>query len=339
MKGLKKLALATAVASIPFAAQAELKALDDSMMGNVTGQNGITIELEAEVGIGEIAYEDAGFLAISDVKIGGANNPLTGTGGTNGALDDVALYIDVAGSSGAGDTAQASIGMGNSYLVGADTNKPNVTWTNTETGTGGTASYEADMPEVQNGDLVIGIRSVSGVPVDFGVSIGAVSLAKQGSTVGNLDAERRANGGTSTTLVSDLDITGLLGPIDIVIQEDQNALNVNAYFNANGSLNADFIGTYMDFKLHNSRGDDTNGLTIVDASGTPIVDTSFAHAQVDLGTATNNAGNDALAFNINNFSGDLDLENIRMGSSTAASIGNVYMTDLDISAKMTVYGH
>lgn len=342
MKGLKKLALATAVASIPFAAQAELKALDDSMMGNVTGQNGITIELEAEVGIGEIAYEDAGFLAISDVKIGGAQNPLTGTGGTSGALDDIALYIDVAGENKAGDTAQATIGMGNTYLVGADTDKPNVTWTNTQTGTGGAASYEAGMPEVEDGDLVIGIRSVSGVPVDFGVSIGAVSLATQAegkSNIGNLDSLRRANGGTSTTLVSDLDISGLLGPIDIVIQEDQNALNVNAYFNANGSLNADFIGTYMDFKLHNSRGDDTNGLTIVDASGTPIVDTSFAHAQVDLGTSTNNAGEDALAFNINNFSGDLDLENIRMGSSTADSIGNIYMTDLSVTAKMTVYGH
>ena len=40
MKGLKKIALATAVAAAPFAAQAELQAMDDSMMGNVTGQAG-----------------------------------------------------------------------------------------------------------------------------------------------------------------------------------------------------------------------------------------------------------------------------------------------------------
>ena len=45
MKGLKKIALATAVAAAPFAANADLKALDDSAMGNVTGQAGVTIEI------------------------------------------------------------------------------------------------------------------------------------------------------------------------------------------------------------------------------------------------------------------------------------------------------
>jgi len=54
MKGLKKLALVTAVAALPFAAHADLRALDDSAMGNVTGQAGVTIELETEVSIGEI---------------------------------------------------------------------------------------------------------------------------------------------------------------------------------------------------------------------------------------------------------------------------------------------
>ena len=53
MKGLKKIALATAVAAAPFAAQAELQAMDDSMMGNVTGQAGVTIELETQVSIGQ----------------------------------------------------------------------------------------------------------------------------------------------------------------------------------------------------------------------------------------------------------------------------------------------
>ena len=46
MKGLKKIALATAVAAAPFAAQAELTAMNDSAMGNVTGQAGVTIELD-----------------------------------------------------------------------------------------------------------------------------------------------------------------------------------------------------------------------------------------------------------------------------------------------------
>ncbi|WP_349343101.1 DUF6160 family protein [Marinobacter sp. MMG032] len=339
MKGLKKLALATAVAAVPFAAQAEMKALDDTSMGNMTGQAGITIELEANVDIGEIAYQDAGFLAISDVTIGGAADPLTGTGGTSGALDDVSLYIDVAGPSGSQDLSGQSVG--NKYLVGAATNKQNVTWSNTATTADGSASYESGMPDIQDGDLVIGIRSTSGVPVDFGVSIGAVSLAKSGSEVGKLDEQRRVNGGSSTTLVSDLDMTGLLGPIDIVIQEDTDVMNVNAFFNVQGTLNADFVGTSFDFELHNRRGDDTNGLQVVTPNGT--VDTSFAHAQVDIGKttyvtdyATGSTG-EALALNVNNFSGDLDLKDITMGN--APSIGDVYMTDLRLDAKMTVYGH
>lgn len=338
MKGLKKLALATAVAAVPFAAQAEMKALDDSSMGNMTGQAGITIELEANVDIGEIAYQDAGFLAISDVTIGGAADPLNGAGGTAGALDDISLYIDVAGSAAAGDTSAPTIGVGNTYLVGADTTKPNVTWNNTETGANGVASYESGMPQIQNGDLVIGVRSTSGAPVDFGVSVGAVSLAKEGSALGELDATRRANGGTGTTLISDLDMTGLLGPIDIVIQEDSNIMNVNAYFNAQGTLNADFVGTSMGFELHNRRGSDNNRLTVADANGNTLYDTSFAHAQVDIGEAVDNNGNaKGLSVNVNNFSGDLDLTDITMGSAPA--IGDLYMTDLRVDAKMTVYGH
>ncbi|MGM0767511.1 MAG: DUF6160 family protein [Pseudomonadota bacterium] len=330
MKGLKKLTLATAIAAVPFAATADLKALDDSAMGNVTGQSGVTIELEAQVDIKEVAYQDDGFLAISGLSIGGA--ALDADNNATTALDDVKLYIDVAGTGGVADTGAQAVG--NTYLVGADT-QGLVGWDNTETAADGTASYEAGMPEVEDGDLVIGIRSVSGAPVDFGVGIDSVKLAKstESGNLGDLGA------GTGTTLISDLQLTGLLGPIDIVIQEDTEVMNVNAYFNAAGTLNADFVGTYLDFELHNRRGEDTNGLQITDPSTGDTLDTSFAHAQVDLGKAQNAAGDDALAFNVNNFSGDLDLTNIRMGSDTAPSIGDLYMTDLKVNAQMTVYGH
>lgn len=336
MKGLKKLTLATAIAAVPFAAQADLKALDDSAMGNVTGQSGVTIELEAQVDVKEVAYQDDGFLAISGLSIGGA--ALDANNDATTALDDVKLYIDVAGAGGVADTGAKAVG--NAYLEGAAAQSGGaVSWTNSQdvdSATPGTAaSYESTMPTVEDGDLVIGIRSVSGAPVDFGVGIDSVKLAKstESSNLGDLGA------GTGTTLVSDLQMTGLLGPIDIVIQENQEVMNVNAYFNASGTLNAEFVGTYLDFELHNSRGDDTNGLQIADGQGGLAVDTSFAHAQVDIGKAQNNAGDDALAFNVNNFSGDLDLTNIRMGSATAPSIGDLYMTDLKVNAQMTVYGH
>ncbi|EAT11999.1 hypothetical protein HF888_11480 [Bermanella marisrubri] len=57
MKGLKKLALATAVAAAPFA-QAEMTALDDSALGQMTGQAGITIDVDLQMTIDAIKYVD-----------------------------------------------------------------------------------------------------------------------------------------------------------------------------------------------------------------------------------------------------------------------------------------
>jgi len=95
MKGLKKLALATAVAVAPFAANADLKALDDSAMGNVTGQAGVTIELETKVSIGKFTYTDEGDFAVNDIVIGG-KGVATGSNPQMTLLDQLKIDIDVA---------------------------------------------------------------------------------------------------------------------------------------------------------------------------------------------------------------------------------------------------
>lgn len=93
MKGLKKIALATAIAAAPFAANADLKALDDSAMGNVTGQAGVTIELETKVSIGQFKYTDEGSFAVNDIVLGGSG--VAGGPGTD-LLDQLKIDIDVA---------------------------------------------------------------------------------------------------------------------------------------------------------------------------------------------------------------------------------------------------
>lgn len=298
MKGLKKIALVAAVAAAPFAANAEMQALNDATMGTVTGQNGITIDLSANVTIGEIAYQDQGFLAFSGVS-------LSGQAGTD--LDDIRLTIDVAGDG----TDLGVPALGATYLAGA----------------GFDVSGANETPQaVTDGDLVIALRSQSGTPVDFNLSIGEIALGKSTSTVGNLNSA----GDAGTVLVSNLSIDGLLGPIDVLINEESNSMNINAYFNANGNLTMPFIGTSLDFELHNRRG--------ATVSAGPI---SFAHAQVDVSVAEGyNTGTttiDALRVNVQDFSGDLDLLNINTGG--AENIGNVYMTDLAVRADMVIYGH
>jgi len=311
MKGLKKIALCSAVALAPFAANADLKALNDSDMSSVTGQAGVTIDLSADISIGEIAYEDQGFLAISDVTLGGA---APGT-----SLDDIRLTIDVAGDG--NDLGVAAFGA--TYLTGAGFTINGVT--------------EVDQA-VSDGDLVIALRSQSGTPVDFGLSIGEIALS-QSSNSGSIGSLNSAAGNVGTVLVSNLNIVGAIGPVDIVVQEETNAMNINAYFNASAGLTTPdigdglempFLGTSLDFELHNRRG-----ASVVSAGGGAV---SFAHAQIDVGVAEDYLGadQDALRVTVQDFSGDLDLLNISPG---AVSIGSIYMTDLAVTADMKIYGH
>lgn len=93
MKGLKKLALVSAIAVAPFAAQAELQAMNDVAMGDVTGQAGVTIEVQTQIEIGQFKYTDEGSFAVNNIKIGGANGMIPGSG-TSGALLD-GFYIDI----------------------------------------------------------------------------------------------------------------------------------------------------------------------------------------------------------------------------------------------------
>lgn len=202
MKGLKKLALASAVAAAPFA-QAELVAMDDSVLGEMTGQAGVSIELSAQMSIGSFTYSDtdgidgngaplvgagagaAGSFNVNNITLGGNGSeildPVTGlgTGEFRTALDDIKIDIDV------------------------DANEGLVIHL------GGTNTFDV---------LTGGAQAV-----DFGLSVGSADV----------------NG---AVLASNINIEGYLGPIDIQIQND-STINVDAYFQVtNGSMNIDVLG-------------------------------------------------------------------------------------------------
>ncbi|MFP5422737.1 hypothetical protein SAMN05216370_4091 [Pseudomonas peli] len=77
MKTLKQLALATAVLAVPFMAQAELKAMDDTALATVTGQDGISISGSFNGTIGSLVYTDGdaggGSLRMETVAFTGFN--------------------------------------------------------------------------------------------------------------------------------------------------------------------------------------------------------------------------------------------------------------------------
>ncbi|MEQ5833465.1 DUF6160 family protein [Marinobacter sp. NFXS9] len=105
MQGLKLSPLALCLAFAPVTSFAEIQALDESEMGNVTGQSGVSIELETKVNIDEFRYTDEGTLAISDIEIGGTNRTnLFSEIGSNltsqpasDLLDNIRINIDVLG--------------------------------------------------------------------------------------------------------------------------------------------------------------------------------------------------------------------------------------------------
>ncbi len=102
MKAFKKLALVSAIAAAPFA-QAEMVAIDDALMGEMTGQSGISIELDATVSIGSVIYTDTdqgGSLELNTIVLGGNGGALNAV---SGSLKDIKIDIDV-------DTTRDSLG-------------------------------------------------------------------------------------------------------------------------------------------------------------------------------------------------------------------------------------
>ena len=102
MKTLKQLALATAVLAVPFMAQAELKALDDTALATVTGQDGISISGSFNGTIGSVVYTDndanGGSLRLETIAFTGFN-----------IADDAPVMVDVVTNSGGTQQLQISL--------------------------------------------------------------------------------------------------------------------------------------------------------------------------------------------------------------------------------------
>ncbi len=97
MKGFQKLALVTAIAAAPFAAQAELTAMDDALLSEMTGQSGITIDADVQMSIENIVYVDGdggangkGAITLSNILVGEIT-----AGSLSGAASIKGITIDV----------------------------------------------------------------------------------------------------------------------------------------------------------------------------------------------------------------------------------------------------
>ncbi len=388
MKGLKKIALVSAIAAASTAAHAELKAMDDSAMSAATGQAGITIDVNSfNMSIGEIQYKDEGSIFINGFKLGGAgqsemadtaNNGSTKATFFNDSLDNLKVIIDVVGDAADAATIQHGLAKIDTSVVTGLTGSYQTTDTNTSvtTTTTFTNAVAADLaaytaatnggdPGINDGDLVIGLDAQNqGIAVDMGMVIGSVVLGD--STTGyNKDSiggdtvttgSDLATGGANTVLMADTFLGGGIGPIDIVIDGQNGGMDISAYFSLRGHISLPFIATKFGFALHNNRGNDSlyTNVATDNSGGAAIYESSGAHARI-LVSATDGDGLDrsdadsanwdldsgkGLYIKVKDFSGDMDIKDLTFGTDASdVAIGDVFITDLVVTADLNIYGH
>lgn len=311
MKGLKKIALATAIAAAPFATQAGMKALDDTAMGNVTGQRGVTIELETRVSIGKFTYTDEGSFSVSGIELGGSS-VATGDAG-NELLDELSIDIDINAN---GDAVIAVHALATQDLSGI----------------GGDA--EADMP------IDWGISAESMELTGTGGTTTLLSGLKGHGNLSQLDIAVRNSNTTraSGTALADNGFLELDVGFNVVDMEfDVDFLGV-------GISGMSIMGADSDLKKAAYM---EGGMTEAQADAL-LATTSFASASLDvykgdgLGSSTMT---DVLRIDVSEVAMDLYIEDVVVGGTIGSdlatrSIGSIAMDNLVISdTKLAVYGH
>ncbi|PAU80987.1 hypothetical protein CK501_05335 [Halovibrio salipaludis] len=328
MKGLNKLALATAVAAAPFAAQAELTAMSDQAMGDTTGQAGVTIELSTQVSMDQIEYSQStdtdatGSLLVNNLSIGGMDS-----GGPFGEGLDVAINVDLPSGAAEEDSL-------------------------TDFGSKAGTPLGGDDLTLNDGDALISVQSyqVDGdgdsVPVDMNLNIGG--------TDNNALQLESSDGDSSATLVSSIDMDVFLSQLDIIARTDNvvggdsssGSLEIEAGF-AIDNLDAEFDVAAVG--LEGMRMAGAGSLSILKGAGQgngDVLGGGAAVVSMDIGqgealSGTDTANGETLRVNLDNFQADVWMPTINVGGGdgTTASIGSVGISNLQVSnTEMAIYG-
>lgn len=291
-----------------------LEALDDQELSTMTGQAGVTIELEVLAQIGELSWTDTdtgGSLHIGNVALGG--NGLVGGSGGN-VLDNIKLTID-------------SDEYGNLIV-------------------GHTALDQVGMLDGSNA-------------IDIGLNVGYIGIS--------------GNAGYSQ-LISDVNLSGVIGPGDAVIFNDGSSglIQTQGYSEiVDGSAMLDVLGvgikdlriyqdsnpfskaTYTDADGNEvAKWYDYNTDLLVDADGDGIYEASAAQYATDNGntnwafgaatigtTAINGGADQALYLRIDHSVVDISMT-MGIGGGSYDNIGQINIQDLSTTGtELIIYGH
>ncbi len=312
MKTFQKIALVSAIAAAPFAAQADLTPMDDSLMGNTTGQAGVTIEIDmgaTGISIGEVEYIDQGSVLLQNIKI---------------SETDITQTIDV--------VEDGSLVLGISPVTSMNISLGNVAGANSGTSALALKSDAASgghITEVVNDislDLSLGQTTTTLVNLANPANAAAYGIT-QSFDNGVDTASSAANGSLAIKAAVQFEITDLnVGAFGYTQAQ------ADAKFGAGPVANAYANGSAV--KLNNIKfyGDDGSG-TGTNAEGNKVSMTQTIWAQG--GTKAQGGG---VYISMGNLAGTLEIGGIQLGDTP--SIGTVKVSNINL-AGMTqrIYGH
>ncbi|PAU81054.1 hypothetical protein CK501_05685 [Halovibrio salipaludis] len=310
MMTMKKSLLALSVASLPMAATADLQPMNDQDMGNVTGQQGVTIELSTAATIDQVEYSqstadaDTGSLLIDGIRIGGHD-------------DGESLDIDV-----------------NVDLI-------------TENDDLGRAPYGADPGNVEDGDAYISVRNLGNepTPVEAGVDLDRLGLASSDDD----SSATLISDFTADFWVSQLDITARVNNQIADGNEDTGSIRIRNVFHADIGADFDVAAVSLPSirmagadQLENLKGDagdlNRNALAV---TGVTVNAEIGAGPALSTTAGIDGAPDNTLRVDINELTTSIWMPTVNVGSGdgTTASIGNVGISNLNIAdTQMAIYG-
>jgi hypothetical protein len=240
-------------------------------MQDVTGQAGLTIDVESRWEIGEFAYQDAGFLLTQGLRMGGKD--LNDAASADYFMDNLRLEVDIAGDGSTPGDNVLAYGFSNMRDIGqryVDEGNTDAAFAQIASGVDSTRGNLAvdDVKTYNDGDLVIHFDFTDGWQksaegsfaaynaagrfatdnyadaelmfehaVDFRFEIDAIGIAKSDYTVGNagLDIDSNHSTGIQEGEVGTTTLISQLGIQGYLGPEDLYIENNGNGFGADGS--------------------------------------------------------------------------------------------------------
>lgn len=315
MKTFQKIALVSAIAAAPFAAQADLTPMDDALMGDTTGQAGVTIEIDmgaTGISIGEVEYIDQGSVLLQNIKI--SETDITQT---IDVVDDGSLVLGIS------PVDSMTISLGN--VAGANSDKSALALKSTN----------GAITEVVNDislDLSLGQTTTTLVNLANPANAAAYGI-NQTFDNGVDTASSAANGSLAIKADVQFEITDLsVGAFGYTkAQADARA---DAAGNGDGIVDAGIEQGTAD-TLANGSAVKLNNIKFYGAGG---VGNKVSMTQTIWAQGGTKAQGGGVYISMGNIAGTLEVGGIQLGDTP--SIGTVKVSDINL-AGMTqrIYGH